>query len=113
MAEGKKIKTRKINKESRTVETISKKDNTEKKVRMKKSGVKPVKIKTRKIRNVDFNREELKNDKRIENEENLSVAIMILILVICFAVGIFLGYLLYNLAINSSNAAMIVRYFGI
>lgn len=67
---------------------------------VKISDIKSNKVRCRKIRIVDIEREEKELDRKIENEDNLSIAVMVFILVLCFAVGIFLGYMLYNIAIN-------------
>ena len=47
-----------------------------------------------------------KLDKELETEDNMSFAAIILILVVCFAIGIVVGYLLYRLAIDNSNTLM-------
>lgn len=62
------------------------------------AGVK--KIKTRKIRMSLSNIEEKRLDKVIERDDNFSVGFMIIILALCFIVGISLGYLLYKIAIT-------------
>lgn len=69
------------------------------------------KIKSRKIKMSFIDKEEEKMDKQIELEDNFSMAAMIGILVVCFIVGISLGYILYRIAINSSNAMMLIHYF--
>ncbi len=74
-------------------------------------GQKYPRIRSRKIRGVDFNRDEQKLDQEVENGDNFSVSVMILILVVCFVVGIVLGYLLYRLAIDSSAIVMIGKSF--
>lgn len=50
-----------------------------------------------------------KVDKELEQSDNISIAAMIFIIVICFVVGIGLGYILYNLAISNSSASFIVN----
>lgn len=50
-----------------------------------------------------------KADKELEQTDNLSIAAMILIIVICFVVGIGLGYILYNLAISNSSTAFVIN----
>ena len=53
----------------------------------------------------DFNDneiEELKDDVQ-ENVENISIAMIILIIVICSIVGTIIGYMLYRIAISNSN----------
>lgn len=48
-----------------------------------------------------------KTDKELEKEalqeENISIAMIVLIIGLCFVVGISLGYILYRIAINSSS----------
>lgn len=58
-----------------------------------------------------LNNKEEQLDKEIAKEDNLSITLMVIILVVCFIVGIFLGYMLYRIAINSSNVMFIVKYF--
>lgn len=69
------------------------------------------KIRTHKIRKLVVSSEEQELDKVIENEDNISVTVMVIILVFCFVVGICLGYVLYQIAINSSNAMLIITHF--
>ena len=77
-----------------------------------------VKVKGRKIR-VSNNEKEIdkevieedKLDREIETEDNMSFALMIFILAMCFIVGTVVGYLLYRLAINNSNALYIYDLF--
>ena len=52
--------------------------------------------------------EAIENEK-IENEETMSIAVVLVILFVCLLVGILLGYLLYHIAINSSNALLIIQ----
>ena len=52
---------------------------------------------------------ETKADREIEQSDNISVVMMVLIIIICFIVGIALGYVLYNISIASSNAAFVVN----
>ena len=47
-------------------------------------------------------------DKIQENVENVSIAMIALILIGCFVVGGVLGYLLYKVAINNSNVLSII-----
>lgn len=75
------------------------------------SGEKLPYIGARRIRDGEFNREEQELDREVENCDTFSVSIMILILIICFVVGILLGYLLYRLAIDSSAVIMIKNGF--
>ena len=107
-----KIKTRRLHKE-----VISKLDTENLKQVSKESKVKKndenKKVKNKKIRMSFTAKQEARMDKEIENSDNLSVGLMIVILVLCFVVGISLGYVLYRIAINSSNAMFIVKYlFG-
>lgn len=60
------------------------------------------KIKTRKIRMSLTKAEEKKMDKVIEQEDNISILVMVFILCVCFVIGISLGYLLYRIAINGA-----------
>ena len=53
------------------------------------------------------------SDKEIEVEDNMSFALMIFILAMCFIVVTVVGYLLYRLAINNSNALFIYDFFKI
>ena len=69
------------------------------------------KIKTHKIRKLIGNSEEQALDKVIENEDNISITVMFIILRVCFVVGMCLGYVLYQIAINSSNAMLIITHF--
>ena len=52
--------------------------------------------------------EERELDRQVEASDNFSMGLIILLLIVCFVVGIGFGYLLYRLAINSS--AVIVTY---
>ena len=53
-----------------------------------------------------------KSDKQMEKEavqdENMSIILIIVILLLCFVVGISLGFGLYKIAINSSNVGYII-----
>ena len=106
MASDKKIKSRKIRKdlgiekaEIKDIETAKKNKKTAEKDSIV---VKNKKIKTRKLKMAIFSVEEKKLDKEIEKEDNLSVMVMVIILALCFVVGISLGYLLYRIAINGA-----------
>ena len=46
---------------------------------------------------------ETKVDKELEKSDNISVVMMVIVIAACFVIGIALGYILYNLALNSSN----------
>jgi len=41
-------------------------------------------------------------DKKLERMDNISVVVMVVILILCFVVGISLGYLLWKIAINGA-----------
>lgn len=69
------------------------------------------KIGTRRIRKLGVSREEKKLDREIEGQDNLSIMVMIIILVLCFIVGIMLGYMLYRIAMNSSNVMFIIAHY--
>ena len=56
--------------------------------------------KLKKIRMSMTKAEEKKLDEGIQKDDNMSIGLIILILVLCFVVGISLGYLLYNIALN-------------
>ncbi len=64
---------------------------------------------TKVVRNTSAKIRETKADREIEQSDNMSVVMMILIIVICFIVGIAIGYVLYNISIDSSNTAYIIR----
>lgn len=53
-----------------------------------------------------------KSDSELEKEaiqeEHFSIAMVLLIVVVCCLVGVGLGYLLFKIAINSSNSAIIL-----
>lgn len=68
-------------------------------------------LKGKRIKASNLNLEEKKMDKEYEKEDNLSVTMMVLILVACFVVGGILGYMLYRIAMNSSNALLIIHHF--
>lgn len=67
---------------------------------MARGNIKVNKFRKRRIHSVDLDRQEKELDRQIEIEDNLSILVMALILVGCFIVGISLGYILYNIAIN-------------
>lgn len=69
------------------------------------------KIGTRKIRLEKVEDEEQVLDHEIEQEETISITVMVLILVACFVVGIVLGYMLYRLAIDSSAVILLGKRF--
>lgn len=61
------------------------------------------------------NRVRRKSDKELEKEavyeDNMSILVIVIIIVLCFIVGISLGICLYRLAINNSNSAIIINKF--
>lgn len=79
-------------------------------------------IKGSKIRNkVDCNKNvsiknsmtRKKSDRELEKEaieeENISIIAIIIIVVLCFVIGILLGWGLYKVAINNSNIAFVIN----
>ena len=66
-------------------------------------------IKTRKLRQFSNELHDDSLDVMITREDNFSIGLMIAILVGCFVVGIAVGYFLYKLAINNSNALLIIN----
>ena len=68
-------------------------------------------LKGKKIKAFNVNLEEQKLDRQYEKEDNLPVAMMVLILVSCFVIGGFIGYMLYRIALNSSNALLVIQHF--
>lgn len=91
MANEVKIKTRKLNKKDNVVTDV---DNKEK--------VADKKVKTRKIRMSLSKAEEQKLDKAMEKEEKMSIMLIVIILALCFIVGISLGYILYRIALTGA-----------
>jgi hypothetical protein len=62
-------------------------------------------IKKSKIKKISMSlskAEEKRLDNDIEKNDKMSIVVMGAILVLCFVVGISLGYLLYRIAINGS-----------
>lgn len=82
----------------------------------KESGGKIKQLKGRKVKNIvrgvkqsrSARIRETKADREIEQSDNFSVAMMFIIIIICFVLGIAIGYILYNIAISSGSAAFIV-----
>lgn len=60
------------------------------------------KIKSRKICMSLSKAEEKRLDREIERDDNVSVMLIVVILALCFIVGISLGYVLYRIAINGA-----------
>lgn len=102
MASVKKVKARKIRKlELADVQALGEvKENKE--FKDTEVSVSKKKVGTRKIRMSLTKAEEKKMDKEIEVSDNMSMGVIVLILVICFVVGIALGYFLYKIAINGA-----------
>lgn len=104
-----KVKTRKINKPRKKGISFTQAINV---AEVKKlSEQRNSKIRGKKINEKVWNEREEIIDSELENEENMSIAVILFILLVCFIVGIVLGYLLYHIAINSSNALLVVRTF--
>ena len=89
MASAKKIKARKIKKVSDINQESDLLENKENR-----------KIKPKKIRMSFSKVEEKKMDEAIARDDNVSIALIVLILAVCFVVGITLGYILYRIAIT-------------
>ena len=89
MASAKKIKARKIKKVSDINQESDLLENKENR-----------KIKPNKIRMSFSKNEEKKMDEAIARDDNVSIALIVLILAVCFVVGITLGYILYRIAIT-------------
>lgn len=102
----KKIASRKLKKDIKKEEVVSneKKQSKENKSNTEIKAVDKIvkRVRQRKIRATLLNVEETKLDKEIEKEDNMSIAIVMIILFFCFIVGIALGYLLYKIAITGS-----------
>lgn len=115
MVDVKKIKTRKLKKSlsSKKVEEDNLQNINNHTNNLKKNdavGAKErKKIKSRKIRMSFSVKEEKQMDKQMETFEKVSITVMVFILVLCFIVGVSLGYVLYRIAINSSSAMFIVK----
>lgn len=74
-------------------------------------GKKFSRIGTSRLRGFELTQEEQKLDRELENEDNFSITVMIVILVLCFVVGILLGYVLYRIAMNSSNVMFVITHY--
>lgn len=61
---------------------------------------KPKKVRAKKVRMSMSKTEEKRLEKGMQQDDNMSIGLMVLILVVCFVVGITLGYLLYRIALN-------------
>lgn len=99
----KKIKSRKIRNEKKPVLNVAE-DNF--KVRKRKISSKELKVD---LSEDVLAKKEAIEDEKIETEETMSIAVVLIILLVCFVIGVLLGYLLYHIAINSSNALLIIQ----
>ena len=108
-----KVKTRRIKKPRRKGISFTQVLNVSeiKKASEKVAEKEKTKIKGKKIKEKVIDEKEKVTDNELENEETMSIAVILFILIVCFAIGIVLGYLLYHIAINSSNALLIVQKF--
>lgn len=96
-----KIKSRKL----RNITAVKSNDNSidisnAKKAIVKDNDKSYKKIKTRKIRMTLTKAEEKKIDETIELNDKFSIGFMLVVICLCFIVGIILGYVLYRIAIN-------------
>lgn len=108
-----KLKTRRIKKPRRKGISFTQAINVSeiKKASEKVAEKEKIKIKGKKIKEKVIDEREKVTDNELENEETMSIAVILFILIVCFVIGIVLGYLLYHIAINSSNALLIVQKF--
>lgn len=108
-----KVKTRRIKKPRRKGISFTQVLNVSeiKKASEKVAEKEKIKIKGKKIKEKVIDEKEKVIDNELENEETMSIAVILFILIVCFVIGIVLGYLLYHIAINSSNALLIVQKF--
>lgn len=108
-----KVKTRRIKKPRRKGISFTQVLNVSeiKKASEKVAEKEKIKIKGKKIKEKVIDEKEKVTDNELENEETMSIAVILFILIVCFVIGIVLGYLLYHIAINSSNALLIVQKF--
>lgn len=67
-----------------------------------KSNFKNKNIKLKKISMSLTKKEENELDNYIEKSDNISIVVIVAILIVCFIVGISLGYILYRIAINGA-----------
>lgn len=106
-----KVKTRRIKKPRRKGISFTQAINVSeiKKASEKVAEKEKIKIKGKKIKEKVIDEREKVTDNELENEETMSIAVVLVILFVCFLIGILLGYLLYHIAINSSNALLIIQ----
>lgn len=100
MANGKKIKSRKLNKKGNIDVNDLESLVEDKSILTNRDNNK--KIKTKKICMSLSKAEERKLDNDMVKEEKISITVIVIILFFCFAVGISLGYILYKIAITGS-----------
>lgn len=50
-------------------------------------------------------------DQEFDSENSLSIALIVFVLVLCFIVGITLGYILYRIAMDNSSVLLILNPF--
>lgn len=112
MSEIKKVKSRKLKKDVSSLEKDLKINNdTLEKIEVTNKVAK--RIKPKKIKMSFTNKEEKQIDHQMETEENISIVVMLLILVVCFILGITLGYMLYRIAINNSSMFIVRGLFNL
>lgn len=108
MSSNKKIKLRELIKNSfsqkNNLENIGESnqkfiDNTKNNM---KSNFKNKNIKLKRISMSLTKKEEKELDNYIEKSDNVSIVVIVAILIVCFIVGISLGYILYRIAINGA-----------
>lgn len=105
-----------VNKTKKVEMAISSNDNVRPK-KMVKSGKVRIDNRTLAVKEKEYVKSrvtsakirETKADREIEQSDNISVLMMFVVIIICFIVGIVLGYVLYNISITSSNTAFIVN----
>lgn len=105
MSNIRKVKSRKLNKN-----IISKFNNLETNID-DKSG--DDFVKNKKIKMSFTSKEEQQIDYQMETDDNVSIALIMIILVFCFIIGISLGYMLYRIAINSSVMFIVRNFFNL
>ena len=99
-----KIKSRKLKSEKKESSSFEKNN-----FKVRKRKISPKEFKKNDVSEEILDKEEVIEDEKIENEETISIAVVLVILFVCSLVGILLGYLLYHIAINSSNALLIIQ----
>ena len=102
MASVKKIKSRKLKKSNDVDDVVLEISNEDKKTCVDKKEGNIKKVRTKKIRMSLSKTEEQKLDKDMEREDKMSVMVIVMILGLCFIVGISLGYVLYRIALTGA-----------